>query len=142
MAATMLAFGRLTAADYTDGSEAATSPLVERLRQNMTCIEDPQFTKDYHEPSKRNIPNALKVTLNDGTILDEVVVEAPLGHKSRRQEAIPQILEKYKRHLGICFDAAEVKERVELGVQGSKLDKMGADEFMDLFVREKMPEAR
>merc|ERR1712072_1532287 len=59
-----------------DGSEAATSPLVESLRQRIKCVEDPQFTKDYHDPSKRTISNALTVRLKDGTTLEEEVVEA------------------------------------------------------------------
>jgi 2-methylcitrate dehydratase len=100
MVATMFAFNRLEATDYTDGGEAATSPLVESLRQRISCVEDPQFTADYHDPSKRTIANALTVTLKDGTVLEEEVVEAPLGHRLRREEAKPEILDKYKRHLG------------------------------------------
>lgn len=141
MAAVMLVFNRLTAADYTDGSEAATSPLVESLRRKITCIEDPQFTRDYHDPSKRSIPNALKCTLTDGAVLEEVVVEAPLGHKSRREEAVPEILEKYKRHLGICFDEREVRELVRLGGDKEGLEGMGVDRFMDLLRRESMVQA-
>jgi 2-methylcitrate dehydratase len=100
MVSTMLVFNRLEATDYTDGGEAATSQLVESLRQRIACVEDPQLTKDYHDPSKRTIANALTVTLRDGTVLDEVLVEAPLGHRLRREEAKPEILSKFKRHLG------------------------------------------
>jgi 2-methylcitrate dehydratase len=99
MVATMFVFDRLVATDYPDGSEAATSELVEDLRKRIECREDPQFTVDYHDPAKRTIANALTVTLKDGTVLDEVVVEAPLGHKWRRDEAKPHIIEKFKRHL-------------------------------------------
>merc|ERR1712000_287310 len=70
MCATMLVFGRLEATDYTDGGEAATSPLVESLRQKIACVEDPQYTQDYHNPELRTISNALTVELNDGTILE------------------------------------------------------------------------
>jgi 2-methylcitrate dehydratase len=100
MVATMFVFDRLEATDYVDGGEAATSPLVESLRQRIACVEDPQFTRDYHDPAKRTIANALTVMLKDGTVLDEVVVEAPLGHRLRREEAKPEILAKYKYHLG------------------------------------------
>lgn len=99
MAAVMLVFNRLEATDYTDGGEAATSPLVESLRQKIKCVEDPQLTADYHDPSKRTIANALTVTLKDGTVLDEVLVEAPLGHRLRREEAKPEILKKFERHI-------------------------------------------
>jgi 2-methylcitrate dehydratase len=134
MCAVMLVFGRLEATDYTDGGEAATSPLVESLRKKIKCVEDPQFTLDYHDETKRTIPNALTVTLNDGTVLEEVVVEAPLGHRLRREEAKPEILAKYKRHLGSHFSEAKVKELVELGNDAKKLESMAVDEYVDLYV--------
>jgi len=138
MVATMLAFNRLEATDYTDGSEAATSPLVEDLRKRIKCVEDPQFTKDYHDPSKRTISNALTVTLNDGTVLDEVVVEAPLGHRLRRAEAKPEILAKYERHLSHHFPESKIKELIELGTDASKLDSLEVDKYVDLYVKDKM----
>ena len=134
----MLVFNRLEATDYTDGGEAATSPLVESLRRSISCVEDPQFTKDYHDPNTRSIPNALTVTLNDGTVLEETVVEAPLGHKFRREEAKPEILKKYERHLGPHFPLARVEELVRLGQDREKLEGMAVDEYMDLYVKEKM----
>lgn len=138
MVATMLVFNRLHATDYTDGSPAATSPLVESLRQRISCIEDPLFTKSYHGPSTRSIPNALTVTLNDGEVLQETVVEAPLGHKQRREEAKPEIMKKYERHLGHHFGDDKVKQFVEVGGDRKKLEKMAVDEYMDLYVKEKM----
>jgi 2-methylcitrate dehydratase len=134
MCAVMLVYGRLEATDYTDGGEAATSPLVESLRKKIACVEDAQFTKDYHDPALRTIPNALTVTLNDGTVLEEVVVEAPLGHRLRREEAKPEILAKYKRHLGPHFGEAKVKELVELGNDAKRLENMAVDEYVDLYV--------
>jgi 2-methylcitrate dehydratase len=134
MCSVMLVYGRLEATDYTDGSEAATSPLVESLRQKIVCVEDPQFTKDYHDPNLRTIPNALTVVLNDGTVLDEVVVEAPLGHRLRREEAKPEILAKYKRHLGAHYSEAKVNELVQLGNDARKLESMAVDEYVDLYV--------
>ena len=134
----MLVFNRLEATDYTDGSEAATSELVESLRKRIKCVEDPQYTKDYHEASLRSIPNALTVHLNDGKVLEEVVVEAPLGHRLRREEAKPEILAKYKRHLGPHFESKRVDELVELGNDSGRLLEMGADQYMDLYVKKTM----
>ena len=137
MAATMLVFGRLTAGDYVDGSEAATSPLVEDLRKRIKCVEDPQFTKDYHDPALRTISNGLTVELNDGTVLPEVVVEAPLGHRLRREEAKPHIMAKYKRHLEPHYPAEKVQQLIELGQDAAKLEAMAVDEYVDLYVVEK-----
>lgn len=138
MVATMLVFNHLEAADYTDGSKAATSALVESLRKRIRCVEDPQFTKDYHETSLRSIPNALTVTLKDGTILEEVVVEAPLGHRVRREEAKPEIMKKYRRHLAPHFSHDRVNELMELGKDSSKLDEMDIDRYIDLYVKKDM----
>ncbi|KAK4466662.1 MmgE/PrpD family-domain-containing protein [Cladorrhinum samala] len=134
MCSVMLVFGRLTAGDYVDGSEAATSPLVESLRKKIKCVEDPKFTADYHDPALRTISNGLTVELNDGTFLPEVVVEAPLGHRLRREEAKPEILAKYKRHLDHHYSADKVQKLVELGTDGGKLDSMAVDEYVDLYV--------
>lgn len=138
MVATMLVFNRLTANDYADGSEAATSPLLDDLRKRIKCVEDPQFTKDYHDPAKRTIPNALTVTLNDGTVLPEVVVEAPLGHRWRREEAKPVILDKYKRHLEAHYDASHVKYLVDLGQNRAELENFDVDNYVDLYVTQKI----
>jgi 2-methylcitrate dehydratase len=152
MVATMFVFNRLEATDYVDGGEAATSGLVESLRQKISCVEDPQFTTDYHDPAKRTIANALTVTLKDGTVLEEEVVEAPLGHKWRRDEAKPEILAKYKRHLGklipTCqgnrpfltflgphFSESHVKQMVDLGLDLNKLSEIDVDTYVDLYVK-------
>ncbi|GAB7361842.1 hypothetical protein MBLNU230_g1883t1 [Neophaeotheca triangularis] len=136
MVATMLCFNRLEASDYSDSSEAANSPLLESLRKKIKCVEDPQFTKDYHDPEKRTIANALTVKLKDGTVLEEEVVEAPLGHKNRREEAKPEILSKYKRHLGPHFSESHVQKLVDLGNDPKKLYGMAVDEYMDMYVKE------
>jgi 2-methylcitrate dehydratase len=138
MVATMLIFNRLEATDYTDGGEAATSPLLEDLRKRISCVEDSQFTKDYHEASLRSIPNALTVTLNDGQVLEEIVVEAPLGHKLRREEAKPEILAKFKRHLIPHFPESRVKELIELGDDAKRLDGMEVDTYVDFYVKDRI----
>jgi len=138
MASVMFVFGRLEAGDYPDESEAARSPLVESLRQRISCVEDPQFTRDYHDPEKRTISNALTVTLKDGTVLEEEVIEAPLGHRLRRKEAIPEILAKYKRHIEPHFPAEHVKKLVDLGNNPEALYQTPIDEYVDLYVTKKI----
>ncbi|OQO06922.1 2-methylcitrate dehydratase, mitochondrial [Cryoendolithus antarcticus] len=138
MVANMFVYNRLVAEDYADSSEAAQSPLLESLRRSISCVEDPQFTADYHDPEKRTIANALTVTLKDGTVLDEEVVEAPLGHRLRREEAKPEILEKYRRHLEPHFPAERTKQLVDLGNAPEKLYAMPVDEYVDLYAKERI----
>jgi len=87
MVAVPLIFGRLTAGDYEDS--VAADPRIDALRAKIFCAEDVTFTQDYLDPAKRSIANALTVELTDGTVLDEVVVEYPVGHKRRRLEGWP-----------------------------------------------------
>lgn len=138
MVSVMLVFNRLEATDYTDGSEAADSPLIESLRKRIKCVEDPQFTKDYHDPNLRTIANALTVTLSDGTTLPEVAVEAPLGHRLRREEAKPEILAKYQRHLRPHYPDSKVKDLMDLGVDAKRLEGMEVDKYVDLYVKDTM----
>ena len=84
MVAVPLIFGRLTARDYED--DIASDPAIDALREKIVCLEDPAFTVDYHDPSKRSIANALTVEFKDGSKFDEVVVEYPIGHARRRTD--------------------------------------------------------
>lgn len=108
MVAYPLIFGELTSESYTD--EAAADPRIDALRAKITCVEEKQYSIDYHEPSKRSISNAITVELNDGTLLPEVEVEYPVGHKRRRAEGTPLLLAKFKRHISAHFDEAHQKK--------------------------------
>ncbi len=132
MVAVPLLFGRLIAADYED--EVARDPRIDLLREKIACVEDPQFTRDYHDPDKRSIANALTVELKDGKKLAEVVVEYPIGHKRRRKEGMPILVEKFERNLARRFPAKQQKAILELCLNAEKLAATPVDEFVDLFV--------
>ena len=101
MVAYPLIYGELTSESYTDA--AAADPRIDALRAKITCVEESQYSIDYHDPSKRSISNAITVELNDGTVLDEVEVEYPVGHKRRRVEGTPLLLAKFQRHIAPHF---------------------------------------
>jgi len=130
MIAVPLLFGRLTAADYEN--KIAEDPRIDLLRDKMSTIEDPQFTLDYHDPEKRSIANALTITLNDGSILKEVIVEYPIGHKRRRTAGIPLLIEKYKTNLARLFPQKKQQQILEISLDTQKLTAMPVHQFMDL----------
>ncbi|WP_121809509.1 bifunctional 2-methylcitrate dehydratase/aconitate hydratase [Mucilaginibacter kameinonensis] len=132
MIAVPLIFGRLTAADYEDN--VAADIRIDILRDKMACVEDPQFTKDYLDPEKRSISNALTVELNDGTILDEVVVEYPIGHKRRREEGIPKLLDKFKINLARIFAEKQQQNILSAALDYDRLVNTPVNEFVDLMV--------
>lgn len=83
-------------------------------RPQMQCVEDKTFTADYHDPEKRFISNGLTVTLNDGTVLPEVHIDYPVGHKRRREEGTPLLNAKFERHIRPHFESAHVDKYVLL----------------------------
>jgi 2-methylcitrate dehydratase len=132
MVAVPLIFGRLTAGDYEDS--VASDPRIDTLRDKITCIEDPQFTGDYHDPDKRSIANGLTVELNDGTRLPEILVEYPIGHRRRRAEGIPVLAEKFKTNLARRFPPKQQKTILEASLDRRKLEAMPVHEYVDLYV--------
>ncbi|HOZ97470.1 MAG TPA: bifunctional 2-methylcitrate dehydratase/aconitate hydratase, partial [Niabella sp.] len=133
MVAVPLIFGRLTASDYED--KIAGDARIDILRDKINCVEDEQFSKDYHDPEKRSIANALTVELNDGTLLEEVVVEYPIGHKRRRDEGIPKLIEKFKINLARIFEVDQQERILAVGLDYDKLVQMNVNEFVDLMVK-------
>lgn len=133
MVAVPLIFGRLTAADYEDA--IAADPRIDALREKMFCQEDEQFTLDYHNPEKRSIANALTIELLDGKVLDEVIVEYPIGHKRRRKEGIPLLIEKFKINLARIFDNAQEQQILTTALNYEALTKMRVNEFVDMMVK-------
>jgi 2-methylcitrate dehydratase len=132
MVAIPLLFGRLTAADYED--DVAKDPRIDALRKKIVCTEDKRFTRDYHDPKKRSIANALTVTFKDGTKLKEVVCEYPIGHKRRRKEGMPVLVEKFKTNLARRLPGERQKAILELCLDAERLQKTPVNEFVDLFV--------
>ncbi|VVE28304.1 bifunctional 2-methylcitrate dehydratase/aconitate hydratase [Pandoraea fibrosis] len=132
MVAVPLLFGRLTAADYEDA--VAADPRIDALRAKIVCEEDPQFTRDYHDPDKRSIANGLTVTLSDGTALDEVLVEYPIGHMRRRAEGIPLLVEKFKTNLARRFAARAQSRILDVALDQQRLEAMPVHQFVDLMV--------
>jgi 2-methylcitrate dehydratase len=132
MVAVPLIFGRLTAADYEDA--VASDRRIDALRKKITCVEDRRFTRDYHDPKKRSIANALTVEFKDGTKLKEVVVEYPLGHKRRRSEGMPILVEKFKTNLARRFPARQQKTILDVCMDPGRLESMPVNQFVDLFV--------
>jgi 2-methylcitrate dehydratase len=131
MVAVPLIFGRLTAEDYEDA--VAVDPRIDVLRDKIACVEDPSFTRDYHDPEKRSIANALTVTLNDGTVLQEVVVEYPIGHRRRRAEGIPLLEAKFRTNLARRFTAAQQQAILGASLDQARLEEMAVNDYVDLY---------
>ena len=131
MIAIPLLYGRLTAADYED--TVASDPRIDDLRARITCVEEPQFTRDYHDPEKRSIANSLRAVLTDGSILEETV-EYPIGHRRRRNEGLPLLVEKFKTNLRRRFPQPQQDRILAASIDPQILDRMPVNEYVDLYV--------
>jgi len=132
MVAVPLIFGHLTAADYED--DVAADPRIDALRAKMVCVEDRRFSKDYLDPDKRSIANGLTIEFADGRKLKEVVVEYPIGHRRRRDEGIPLLVEKFRTNLARRFPGKQQRAILGLVLDAKKLAATPVHEFVDLFV--------
>jgi 2-methylcitrate dehydratase len=131
MIAIPLIFGRLTAADYED--KVAADARIDALRDKVTCVEEPSFTADYHDPEKRSIANSLSLELQDGTVMEETV-EYPIGHRRRREEGRPLLVEKFKTNLRRRYAEEQQQRILDASLDQEHLDAMVVSEYVDLYV--------
>jgi len=132
MVAVPLIFGRLTAADYEDN--VAGDPRIDALRDRMTCVEDERFSKDYLDPAKRSIANGITVEFADGSTTPEIVVEYPIGHRRRREEGIPVLIEKFRTNVARRFAAKQQRAILDVALDRERLAALPVHEFVDLMV--------
>jgi 2-methylcitrate dehydratase len=132
MVAVPLIHGRLTAADYEDA--VAKDPRIDALRARMECVEDRKFSKDYLDPEKRSIANAITIEFKDGSRTKEVVVEYPIGHRRRRRDGIPLLVEKFRTNLARRFPAKQKQAILDVALDAKKLEAMPVHEFVDMMV--------
>ncbi|XYG87833.1 2-methylcitrate dehydratase [Heyndrickxia coagulans] len=123
--------GNITADDYEDA--AAADPRIDALREKMTVVENKQYSIDYLDPDKRSIANAVQVFFEDGTSTENVEVEYPLGHRFRREEAIPKIITKFSDNIATHYSAKQQERIKEACLAGEALEKMAIHEFVNLF---------
>ena len=131
MVAIGLLFGDLKAEHYED--DIASDQRIDYLREKMHVTESKQFSQDYHAPDKRSIANSIKLVFNDGTESPLITVEYPIGHRRRREEGLPILLEKFKRNLGTRFEPARVESIVHAMSDMDRLASMTVVDFMGMF---------
>src|SRR6056300_476398 len=133
MTAIGLLKGNLTAQDYED--TVANDPRVDALREKMTCVEKPEYTKDYLDPDKRSIANAVQIFYKDGSSSEQVAVEYPIGHRRRRSEGIPELIKKFKINLQREFDDTRAEKIMNLNLDIDLLQQTPVSEYVDLYTK-------
>jgi len=131
MTAVGLIEGNLTAADYEDS--VAGDPRIDALRARMEVVEEPRYTRDYLDPQRRSIANALQVFFDDGSATAQVEVEYPVGHRRRRAEGYPLLDAKFAVNLARRFAQKQQTTIRTACADPAALDALSVDAFVDLF---------
>ncbi len=101
----------------------------------MQVIENPAYTRDYLDPEKRSIANAVQVFFDDGTSTERVELEYPVGHRRRRDEALPLLRGKFEQSVKSRLSAEKTRRILKVFSDPAALDAMPVDQFMSLFTR-------
>jgi 2-methylcitrate dehydratase len=128
MVAIPLLFGRLEASDYEDA--VATDPRVDALRARMQVKENAEFTKDYYDPQKRYIGNAVQVFFKDGSASARVAVDFPIGHRKRRAEGMPVLVKKFESSVAAHFQPKQTESIKAMFVDRKALMAMPVSDFV------------
>jgi 2-methylcitrate dehydratase len=128
MVAIPLLFGRLNAADYED--TVANDPRVDALRAKMQVKENPTFTQEYYDATKRYIGNAVQVFFKDGTSSRRVQVDYPIGHRKRREEGMPVLVKKFEASVAAHFNPKQTESITAMFADRGTLAAMPVSEFV------------
>jgi 2-methylcitrate dehydratase len=132
MVAIGLIFGELTAEHYEDS--VAADPRIDALRDKMEVVEDKRYSREYYDPDKRSIANAVQIHFSDGSSSEKVEVEYPIGHRRRRAEGFPAVEAKFKDCLATRFPPKQVEAIMTLCLDQERLEKTAVNDFMGMFV--------
>jgi 2-methylcitrate dehydratase len=131
MVAVPMIFGRLTAEDYEDS--IAHDPRIDTLRAKMVVRENGQYTKDYYDPAKRYIGNAIQVFFKGGAKTERIEVEFPIGHRKRRAEGIPVLVNKFEKAIAGRLSARQCEAIRDLCGDQKELESTAVTDFMALW---------
>ena len=134
MTAIGLLKGDLVADDYED--DVASDPRVDQLREKMFIEEDNRYSQEYLEADKRSIANSIQIFFTDGSSTEKIEVEYPIGHRRRREQGIPLLVEKFERNLATQFSDQRCQEILSLCADQESLEITSVPEFMNLFIAE------
>jgi len=132
MVAIPLIFGRLTASDYED--TVAADPRIDALRERMQVRENVDFTRDYYAADKRYIGNAVQVFFRDGSATARLQVDYPIGHRKRRAEGMPVLVQKFETSVDAHFGPKQAERIKALFASQKSLDAMPVNELVAALV--------
>jgi 2-methylcitrate dehydratase len=132
MAAIGLIFGELRAEHYED--QTAADPRIDTLRAKMAVSEDPRYSREYLQPDKRSIANAVQIFFQNGEKTENVEVEYPVGHRRRRAEGAPLLIKKARENLATQFGLPQTERIIAVCGNAAALENLPVPEFVNYFL--------
>jgi len=108
MVAAALLYGDLKYEMYEDNFSGLAE--INELRKIIYVQEEPRFTENYYVFSKRHISNSIEILYNNNTQSEKITIENPIGHPSRREEAIPLLQEKFMKNVESTFSSTKANK--------------------------------
>ena len=131
MVAVGLLKGSLSAQDYEETT--ANSLPIDFLREKMTVTENPRYTVEYLDPEKRAIGNSVQVFFRDDTHTNLVSIDYPIGHRRRRKEGIPILLDKFNQAISNALSAKQCHTIQSICSDIDRLDAIEVADLLDQF---------
>ena len=128
MVAIGLIKGALVAEDYED--DIANLPIVDEIRAKMQVSENTRYSKEYLEADKRSIGNAIQVFFKDGTSTHLESVDYPVGHRRRREEGIPLLVEKFEHSITSHMTEERARKLIQVCSTQEVFVSTSVDEMM------------
>ncbi|MFD0588188.1 bifunctional 2-methylcitrate dehydratase/aconitate hydratase [Paenibacillus sp. GCM10027627] len=132
MVAVALIHGELAAEHYED--DAARDPRIDALREKMLVVHHEQYSKDYLDPDKRSIANAVQIRFQNGTESEKAVCEYPIGHRRRREEGLPKVIDKCEAALLTRFTRKRTSDILRETFDFQRLAEMPVAQFMGMLI--------
>jgi 2-methylcitrate dehydratase len=128
-----LLYGKLRPEHFEES--VACDPRIDALRNKMTVIEDPRYTKGYADPGRLSNAHAMRVHFADGSMTDRVEVEFPMGHPRRRGEGIPVLKAKFEDSVRTVFAGKQTQALCNVLFDRDRLMTLPVNALFDLMVK-------
>ena len=139
MTAIGLIKGALVAEDYEN--DVANMPIVDQIRAKMQVSENTQFSQEYLEADKRSIGNSIQVFFIDGSSTHQESIDYPVGHRRRRAEGIPLLIEKFERYVSGHLSPEQSNQISQICASQKTFESTSVDRMMELLSTEKFEKA-
>ena len=118
--------------DFQNTSVWAKSPALDALKDKIEIREDEGLTRDYLNAEKKSIAAGVTVEMAKGEVLEEVLIEFPIGHVKSSKTA-ERVREKFVNSMVNMFTSGETSDIFHM------VEKEGdciVHRFVDAFIRD------